>query len=59
MTQTGRAQTVISSHSASVLSRIPPEQVRHFRLDEATKTTRVREIVLPDDSTEAGTRRAT
>jgi putative ATP-dependent endonuclease of the OLD family len=54
VTQTGRAQTLISSHSASVLSRIPPEQVRHFRLDEATKTTRVGEIFLPDDCTEAG-----
>ena len=54
VTQTGRAQTLICSHSASVLSRVPPEQVRHFRLDEATKTTRVREIALPDDFTEAG-----
>ena len=54
VTRSGRAQAIISSHSASVMSRIAPEQVRHFRLDEVTKTTRVREIVLPDDSTEAG-----
>ncbi|MEV4260548.1 AAA family ATPase [Kribbella sp. NPDC049584] len=54
VTQGGRAQSLISSHSASVLSRISPEQVRHFRLDEATKTTRVREIVLPDEASEAG-----
>jgi predicted ATP-dependent endonuclease of OLD family len=50
----GRAQAVISSHSASVMSRISPEQVRHFRLDETTKTTHVCEIVLPADATEAG-----
>lgn len=50
----GRAQAVISSHSASIMSRIPPTQVRHFRLDEKTKTTRVCEISLPDDSTDAG-----
>jgi putative ATP-dependent endonuclease of the OLD family len=54
VTASGRAQAVISSHSASVMPRIPPEQVRHFRLDEETKTTYVNEIVLPDDSTEAG-----
>lgn len=54
VTAAGQAQAFISSHSASVMSRIPPEQVRHFRLDGTTKTTRVREIVLPDDATEAG-----
>jgi putative ATP-dependent endonuclease of OLD family len=54
ITESGRAQALISSHSASVLSRIPPEQIRHFRLDEATKTTRVNEIVLPESTTEAG-----
>lgn len=54
VTVSGRAQAVISSHSASVMSRIPPRQVRHFRLDETTRTSQVREIVLPDDSTEAG-----
>ncbi|NBH10341.1 AAA family ATPase [Amycolatopsis sp. SID8362] len=54
VTASGRAQAVISSHSASVISRIPPAQVRHFRLDETTRTTRVCEIVLPDDSTDDG-----
>lgn len=54
VTASGRAQAVISSHSASVMSRIQPEKVRHFRLDEITKTTQVREIVLPHGSTEAG-----
>ena len=54
VTTSGRAQAVISSHSASVMSRIRPEQVRHFRLNETSRTTRVCEIVLPDDTTEAG-----
>jgi len=54
VTKSGRAQALISSHSASVLSRIAPEQIRHFRLDETTMTTQVREIVLPADSTDAG-----
>lgn len=54
VTASGRAQAVISSHSASVMSRIPPENVRHFRLDETTRTSQVCEIALPDDSTEAG-----
>lgn len=54
VTSTGRAQALISSHSAGVMSRIEPEQVRHFRLDETLKDTRVREILLPDDGTDEG-----
>lgn len=54
VTGSGRAQAIISSHSASVMSRIPPENVRHFRIDETTKSTAVSRIVLPDDSTDAG-----
>ncbi|MCZ3390029.1 MAG: AAA family ATPase [Actinomycetia bacterium] len=54
VTTSGRAQAVISSHSASAVARIEPEKIRHLRLDESTKTSKVREIVLPDDSTEAG-----
>jgi putative ATP-dependent endonuclease of the OLD family len=36
------------------MSRIPPDRVRHFRIDETTKSTAVSQIVLPDDATEAG-----
>lgn len=54
VTSSGRAQALISSHSASVMSRIPPEHVRHFRIDETSKTTKVSTIVLPDDATDAG-----
>lgn len=54
VTASGRAQALISSHSASVVSRIPPDRVRHFRIDETSKSTAVSRIVLPDDATDAG-----
>ncbi|MEW2550412.1 AAA family ATPase [Streptomyces zhihengii] len=47
-------QTVLSSHSASVMSRIRPEDVRYLRTEPATATASVREITLPEDTTEAG-----
>ncbi len=55
VTGSGRAQAVISSHSASAVARIDPERIRHFRVDGATRTTRVNPILLPADSTDAGT----
>lgn len=54
VTSSGRAQALISSHSASVLARIPPERVRHLRIDESSMSARVQEIALPDDPTDAG-----
>lgn len=50
----GRAQALISSHSASVLSRIAPERIRHLRLRDSTPVTEINEISLPDNGTEAG-----
>ncbi|KUN40432.1 hypothetical protein AQJ30_07230 [Streptomyces longwoodensis] len=47
-------QTILSSHSASVMPRIRPEDVRYFRAEPATATASVREITLPGDTTEAG-----
>ncbi|WP_323948484.1 ATP-dependent nuclease [Aeromonas caviae] len=41
-------QVIISSHSASILSRIEPEQIRHFRLDNNFKSTAISELILPD-----------
>jgi hypothetical protein len=49
-----RAQAVLVSHSASVLSRIDPASIRHFRRDGAAGTAAVRPITLPDNATEAG-----
>ncbi|PZT89366.1 MAG: ATP-dependent endonuclease [Gordonia sp. (in: high G+C Gram-positive bacteria)] len=54
VTSSGRAQAVISSHSASAVARIEPEKIRHFRVDGTTRTTRVNPILLPADTTEAG-----
>lgn len=54
LSSTTATQTILSSHSASVMPRIRPEDVRYFRAEPATATASVREITLPDDSTEAG-----
>lgn len=40
-------QVIISSHSSSILSRIDPEQIRHFRLDQISKSTVVSALELP------------
>lgn len=48
-----RAQMVLASHSSSVLGRIRPEAVRHFRLDETNGTAQVNRISLPADADEA------
>ena len=49
-----RAQAVLVSHCASVLSRIDPASIRHFRLDTDAGTAAVRPITLPDSASEAG-----
>lgn len=48
-----RAQMVLSSHSPSVLSRVEPSAVRHFRLDDHARTAAVNEIRMPEDDEEA------
>ncbi|MEY0976360.1 ATP-dependent endonuclease [Providencia rettgeri] len=45
-------QVIISSHSASILSRIEPEQIRHFRLDKDSKSTVVSALILPEKEDE-------
>ncbi|GIH16041.1 ATP-dependent nuclease [Rugosimonospora africana] len=47
-------QAVLSSHSASVLTRIEPDDLRYFRSDPMTATASVRSITLPADATSAG-----
>ncbi|MEL7708271.1 AAA family ATPase [Citromicrobium bathyomarinum] len=47
------AQVVISSHSASILSRIEPEEVRYTRLDATTRQSAVKRLTLPADGTDA------
>lgn len=48
-----RGQVILSSHSVSILARAEPEEVRHLRTTQATSTTAVRQIVLPDDDSDA------
>jgi len=47
------AQAIISSHSPSILGRVGPEAVRHFRLDLDTRTSVVSAITLPEGEEEA------
>ena len=50
--KTGFAQSFITSHSTSVLSRIPPRNVRYFRNCRKTLVSDVKEIPLPLKGTE-------
>jgi putative ATP-dependent endonuclease of OLD family len=47
------AQVIISSHSASILSRIEPEEVRYLRRDRQQRCSCVRRLTLPEDDAEA------
>lgn len=47
------AQVLLSSHSAAILSRIEPEEVRYFRLDRAMRQSTIRTLTLPEDDEEA------
>lgn len=47
------AQVIVSSHSASILSRIEPEEVRYVRRDSDTRRSLVRRLTLPPDNTDA------
>lgn len=47
------AQVLLASHSASILSRIEPEDIRYFRLAQATTTASVKTLTLPQDDAAA------
>ncbi len=49
------AQVILSSHSAAILSRIDPLEVRYFRLDRDIRQSSVRRLTLPSDGSEANT----
>jgi len=53
LTKNEQTQAIISSHSPSILSRVDPSRVRHFRLDAVDRTARVHSIRLPDEDEEA------
>ena len=46
-------QAIFTSHSPAVLGRVNPEEVRYCRRDQATGTTSVRAVKLPDGDEEA------
>ncbi|MGL4336024.1 MAG: ATP-dependent nuclease [Turicibacter sp.] len=45
-------QSVVSTHSASLVGRIEPKQIRHFRLDHENKSTHIQSLLLPEDRDE-------
>jgi putative ATP-dependent endonuclease of the OLD family len=47
------AQAMISSHSASILSRVDPTQIRHFHLSSSSRVAQVRSIRVPVGDEEA------
>ncbi|PFG11114.1 ATP-dependent nuclease [Marinobacter sp. LV10MA510-1] len=53
LTGGNHAQAVLSSHSASILARVDPSHVRHFRLKSPERTALVKAITLPDDQEDA------
>lgn len=48
-----QAMGIVTSHAPSVMRRIGPESVRHFRLDPTSLATKVNALRLPDDDGEA------
>jgi ABC-type cobalamin/Fe3+-siderophores transport system ATPase subunit len=47
------AQVIVSSHSAAILSRIEPEEIRYFRLEQQSRLSQVRKLALPLGDPEA------
>lgn len=47
------AQVVLSSHSASILGRVEPEEIRYFRLDRPRRRSVIRPLTLPTNDAEA------
>lgn len=45
-------QSVVSTHSASLVGRVEPRQIRHFRLENDTCSTRVQALIMPESGDE-------
>jgi ABC-type cobalamin/Fe3+-siderophores transport system ATPase subunit len=45
-------QSVVSTHSASLVGRVEPTQIRHFRLSNETKSTYIQSLSLPKEGDE-------
>lgn len=48
ITNKSNGQMIISSHSPSIIKRINPKHIRHFRMDYSSLSTKVHSITLPD-----------
>ena len=53
LVETGAGQALISSHSPSVLGRIPPDDVRYCRRTVASGTSTVKPVPMPNAEVEA------
>lgn len=53
LVERGTAQALVSSHSASIVARVSPEDLRYFKLDSHARSVSVKEIPLPADDEEA------
>ncbi|HCG5552362.1 TPA: AAA family ATPase [Vibrio parahaemolyticus] len=42
-------QSIVTSHSPSIVGKLEPEQIRHFRIDKESKTTKVSSLTLPNN----------
>ena len=51
--KTDNAQSIVSTHSASMASRVHPRSLRYLRLDPAGRATRVRRVSLPRNHDDA------
>ena len=47
------SQTILTSHSPSIVKRIEPENLRYFRICKKYECTKVKSIILPDEEKEA------
>lgn len=52
ISQSSRAQTIFSSHSPSILTRIDPKEIRYFRLLNEDCTSSIKGILIPKKPTE-------
>jgi len=49
------AQVVLTSHSASIIKRVDPEDLTHLRIDQTSFTTIVKKVILPSKTSDAYT----
>lgn len=50
--QSELCQSIVSTHSSSIVGRIEPKQIRHFRLDYQHKSTSISSLTLPKEADE-------